>query len=310
MSKYKAILEELVGTAYNIPSGELSELFTKPEEELTDEDVKSLTDTFKTKHRNVISSINISNNKALDEKFKAGERKKAQEFEKSLKEHFAIDSEKQGQELIDEIVQTINQKPENKGKQLTDDDIKKHPAFIRAESEYKKQLKEAQEAKEKEVRALQETYQRKDVFSKVSKTALDKFNELNPVLSDDPKRAAAQRDLFLEKIAGYDYEEVDGKFVPLKEGKRIENEFGHALEFEDLVKNTTLSYFDVRVAEERKAPNGNQRDIKIPEKKEQSYNGKLPKTEAEWRSMQEDPNIPIKDKIAINTAWEKSQVPA
>lgn len=309
MSKYKAILEELVGTAYNIPGGELSELLKKPDEELSDEDVQQLADTFKTRHRNVISSINITNNKALDEKFKAGERKKAQEFEKSLKEVFGVDSDKQGHELIEEIVSVHNAKPENKGKQLTDDDIKKHPAFIRAESEYKKQLKEAQEVAEKSVNDLKADYQRKEVIGKVSKAALDKFNELNPVLSDDAKRAAAQRDLFLEKIAGYDYEEVDGKFVPLKEGKRIENEFGHALEFDDLVKNTTTSYFDIRVAEERKAPHGAQPPVN-GQQSQTKYTGKMPKTDAEWRQMQEDPNIPLKDKMAINDAWAKSQVPA
>jgi hypothetical protein len=307
MSKYKAILEELSKVALNIPAGELSELLKKTDEELTDDEVEAIATRLKKQYASILTTINTTNNREK-EKLNEGMRRKAEEFEKALRTSFGVDSEKQGQELIDEIVTHVNSKPDTKGKQLTDDDIKKHPAFIRAESEYKKQLREAQEQAEKSVNDLKADYQRKDVFSKVSKEALARFDEMRPVLSDDPKRAQAQRDLLLEKLGSYDFEEVDGKFIPLKEGRKVENEFGHTLEFPDLVKNTASLYFDFKVAEDRQAPHGS----KVPDNvtRKESYNGKLPKTENEWRSMQEDPNIPLKDKIAINQAWEKSQVPA
>jgi hypothetical protein len=306
---YKAILEELCRTALNFPAGELPTLVEKADADLTPEDDKEIANKIKGHYRNVISSINTTNNLELDKKFKAGQRTKDQEIEKLLKEKFSVESDKEGQELIDDIVEQHNKKSSNKGKEITDDDVKKHAAFLKMETDFKNQIKTIKEENETKIKELTAAQTRKAMLDKVTKDALVKFKAMNPVLSDDPARAAEQENLLLEKISGYDYEEVDGKFVPMKDGKRIENEFGHALEFDDLVKNTTTRYFDVKVAKDRKSANGseggNDKDKDSDKDKQHSYSGKLPKTEAEWQQMMNDGNIPLKDRMAINDHWEK-----
>lgn len=312
MSKYKAILRELLGTALNFSDGELSELFTKADEDLTDEEVKALSDKAKTRYRDTVSGINKTAQLEADKKFEAGQRAKAKEFEKALKEQFTIQTDKQGLELIEEIRETALKSTSTKtGKDLTDDDIKKHPAFIKAENEYKKQLDGLKKEKEDSLSQLQADYRKKEVLGEVSKDALQEFDTEGFVFSDDPQRAAAQKELLLEKLSTYEYEVVDGKKIPMKEGKRLENEFGHALELKDLVKTIGSKYFDKKVAQDRKAPNGSDAaGAKDTTKQSTTYTGKMPKSEAEWLQMQEDPRLSLKDKMAVNDFWNKQQQPA
>lgn len=316
MSKYKAIVEELARTALNIPAGELQELVKKTEEEITDDEVKVISEKLKTKYRDVITSINktaeLNANKLLDDKFKAGQRTKAEEIEKALKEKFAVDSDKTGQELIDDIVEQANKKTSSKGDKITEDDVKKHAAFLRMETEYKNQLKKVKDESDAAINKLKADQSRKEVFSNVSKKAMEIFDEMNPVLSDDPKKAAAQRQILLRELEGYDYEEIEGKLVVSKEGKRIENEFKHAIDFEQLVKEKAEAFFDFKKATDRRAPNsgaggGSGSDGSDKDKSKHIYKGNLPKTEAEYQKMMDDDNIPIKDRMAINDHWAKQQ---
>jgi hypothetical protein len=306
---YKAIFQELCGTALNYyPAGELQKLISKSEEELSEDESSVILEAVKSHYRNIITQINTTNNKALDEKFKAGQRKAAQDFEKNLKETFSVESDKQGADLIDEISEQLSKKSKGKSTDLSDDDIKKHATFLKMEKEYKKQLEDTRREHEEKISGIQAEASRKDRFAKVSTLALEKFESMNPVLSDDPKKAAKQRELVLRELQAYDYEEVDGKFIPMKEGKRVEDEFGHALELDKLVEGVTSPYFDFKVAQERKAPNGQDAGKdKTDPGKQHSYSGKLPKTEAEYLAIQNDNNLPLKDRIFVNDWWEKNQ---
>lgn len=308
---YKAILMELVGTAYNIPDGELQELLKKPDAELTDADDKTLAETFKTRHRNVITSINKTAELKLDEKFKAGERKKAQEFEQSLRDIFGVDSKKQGQELIEDIKENLAASSGKNASELTDDDVKKHPLYIRAENDYKSKVKALGEEKDKAINDLKAEYNRKEVFGKVSKSALQYFEELKPVLSEDPKKAAAQKERFLKDMAEYEFEEIEGKIVVTKNGKVVEDEFGNKKDLQKIVTEVASLTFDFRVAEDRNSPNGEDGGKgKDDGGQGSSYKGKLPKTQAEYETMQNDQTIPLKDRMAINDYWAKQTATA
>lgn len=303
MSKYKAILLELCRTALNLPAGELTELETKTEEELNETEVGT---KIKEHYRSIIGSINKTADLKLDEKFKAGQRKKAEEFEKLLKEKFSVESELQGDELVDEIFAGVSSKPGDKAKELTPDDVKKHPEYVRMETDFKKQLKTEKETAQKSITELKAQYQGKEVFAKVAAKAIEIFEAMKPVLSDDPKKAAAQKQVLLDRLQGYQYEEVEGKFIVSKDGKVVENTFGHKAEFEDLVKEIGETYFDFRKAEDRESPNGDKAKQKQDDSKNKStYTGKFPKDESEYLKMQNDSNIPLKDRIAINDYWEK-----
>lgn len=309
---YKAILQELCGTALNYPVGELQELISKPEAELKPEEVTAISEKLKGHYRSLITTINksaeLNAQKQFDEKFKAGQRNKADEYERALKSKFGIDSDKQGEELIDEILTESSKKAGKKG-DLTDDDVKKHPAFLKMESEFKKQVKSAQDEAKKQLEELQTKQQRKEVFANVSKKAMELFEEMKPVLSEDAKKAAAQRELLLEKLSGFDFEEVEGKIIVSKEGKVIENEFGHKLEFDALVKETASQYFDFKKAETRNAPNGAGSGAGSGNGQggDHTYKGALPKNVAEWQTMMDSPDLSIKDKMAINDHWDKLQ---
>lgn len=305
---YKAILEELCGTALNFPVGELSSLISKEDKDLTPEDDKQIADKLKGHYRNIITQINVTNNKALDEKFKAGQRTKAKEIETLLKEKFGVESDKEGQELVDDIVEQHNKKASNQGKQITEDDVKKHAAFLKMETDFKNKLNTQKQEYDEKINNLTAAQTRKEMLAKVNKEALVKFEGLNPVLSEDPARAAAQKELFLEKIGSYDWEEVDGKFYPMKDGKRVENEFKHALELDNVVETTAKQYFDLKVASDRKAPNGGeggQGNEGEDKSKQSAYKGPMPKTQDDYVKMMNDSKIPLKERIAINEHWAK-----
>ena len=225
-------------------------------------------------------------------------------FENSLKEKFELESDKQGLELIETLLEVKAPKTDGKAK-FTDDDVKKHPLYIQAENK----VKEVKDLTEKEWKAKfeekEKEYTRGTVLSVVEKKALDLISELNPVLSSDPKRAANQKKDLIEKIIKNGFEIQDNEIILIgEEGKRLEDDHGNRIKFDDFVKDTVTSYYDLPVANPRSsAANGGEKKDQQPAGKK--YTGPIPKTESEFLDIlyrKENP-LSIEEKAELTDAF-------
>lgn len=291
MSKIKSILKGLLATAYNQADGEISELLEKPEEEINESDVLS---AIKNLDKSRVVELKKS---GYQDGYKKAKREVLTDVESRLKSRFEVESEKEGDELFDELFETTVSKQQPGKSKLTDDDVKKHPVFVQMENQFKKQLTDVKTDFENQIIAKDKEYHRKEVFGNVSKEAIRIFESLNPILSADPERAANQKADFIEKFSGYDFENVEGKYIITKDGKVLEDNHGHKVDFSNFVKDTAGRYFDFKVAEDRSAP-GKQNN----QNPKTSFNGTLPKTKEEYLKTITDTSIPLADRLAIKEA--------
>lgn len=296
MSKHKAIITGLLTVALGTVPEELAELLEKSDE--TDIDEKEFLKTFREKDKERVSNLKKT---AHDDGYKKAEKKVKTEVETTLKEKFEIDSDKQGEDLFDEIIENVSKKDTGKKGQLTDDDVKKHSLYLQLEKQLKEKETSVKAEYEQKIEALQKQYSREKVVGTVSNKVLEIFESLNPVLSSDAAKAANQKKAFAERFNGYDWEEADGEFYPVKDGKRMEDDHGHAITLSGLVKSTAETLYDFKAASDRTSPG--EKDKGKDDKSKTTYTGKLPKTQAEYEAMLNDRTLPLADRKAINDHW-------
>jgi len=127
------------------------------------------------------------------------------------------------------------------------------------------------------------------------------FDSLNPVLSTDPVKAQNQKNILIDALASFEYQKTnEGTFIPLREGKRIEDAHGHGVTLDDHVKGIAEKFFDFKKADDRSTPpaggggSGTSGQYK-------------PKDEAEYAKLMTDRSIPLEDRQAIKKAWSESK---
>lgn len=119
---------------------------------------------------------------------------------------------------------------------------------------------------------------------------------MRPVLPTNPTAAAVARQEFIEKFQSYDYEITpEGKIVVMKDGKRVEDQHGHAVDLARLVKQETERRFDLAV-QDNKGNAGNA-------DKHQAPGNMRFKDEAEYQEKFFSATKP-EERKAIAQAWE------
>ncbi len=307
-----------LGKAFNIPEDKLTALIsedTKPEDLKSDELTKLFNDAYRDKMSSIMKTHELDKKKSKDEGFKAAERTVKTDVEKLIKEKLKLDEADAEtlEDLLDTVATKFAERPSKKAAELTDDDVKKHPAFIQAEKGWKTQLKKAQDDGEKAVNDLKAGYAKEQAFGTVSKDALAFFDELKPILSQDPAKAARQRESILERLKGYDFEIVDGVTVISKDGTVLEDDLKNKVSLKSLVKEVADPYFDFQVADSRQAPNGgaggNNPGGGNGGNAGLKYTGALPKTQQELLSISADDKIPLEQRQELMTWGEKANLP-
>jgi hypothetical protein len=134
-------------------------------------------------------------------------------------------------------------------KEVTEDDIKRHPLFVKLETETipKTKYDELQTAFDE----FKTKQQREQVMGVVRQRAWDVVAAKEPLLEQNETVAANRRRDFLAKFAGYDYDLQDSKIIVLKDGKRLEDEHGNLLPFEAFASNLSNQYFEFRAQSEK-----------------------------------------------------------
>ena len=198
------------------------------------------------------------------------------DFEKQLKETFETESEKTGLDLITEILTAKTSEAGKKG-QLTDDDVKKHPVYQAAEKAFKKQLTEKETEYKTKLTEVESAAKKAQTFSSVKDNALAILEGLNPIYAKNPKVATTIKNQFLNELQGFEFErQADGSWLVTKDGKVVEDGHGHSKSFEDIIKETSESYFEFQEnnggqnAGNENKDNGSGGNVTVPKFKNQA----------------------------------------
>jgi len=140
---------------------------------------------------------------------------------------------------------------------LADDAVKLHPLYIAKEREAQTVAENLKAEHAKQVELIRGEYSKKERFTTAQEKILQIFEQLKPVLPANPVAAATMRREFAAKFSEYDFDiQSDGSIIVTKDGKRVENNLGHARTLDDLVKAEAEIRFDFQV-QDAKGASGN-----------------------------------------------------
>lgn len=298
--KHKAILSSLLGKTFKMTQDEIAELIEKAEDEINESEVL---DSLVKRDADRVTALRT---RLFAEGAKKAEANIKKTFNANLRTAFELDEETSDDDLV-ETIKTKIATTKKSATTLTDDDVKKHPAYLSAEANFKKMMAESKKLFETELNTFKSSVAKKEVQSKVGAKAIALFQGLNPILSSDAAKAGKQTNNFISAFVNKEWEEADGEFYLVEDGKRKEDEHGHALSLNALVKKEAETLFDFKKAEARKGAgeHHNPGKGKGDEKPENhTYTGKLASSQKEYNEMMNNRAIPLKDRQAIHAAWE------
>jgi len=179
--------------------------------------------------------------------YKRGLKEGASKIEDELKKKYSVESDLIGVELVDQILE--QQMNEVKG--AGDKEIEKHPEFVKLKLEHEKALKARDKEWQKRIEEKESEFSKKALFSKIKEKALAELESLRPILPEDSNKALKWKEKFIDEFTKHEYQEQEGTFVVLKDGKPATDSHGHIRNFSDHVKDIANDFFDFQTAEQR-----------------------------------------------------------
>ncbi len=294
-TKLRQQLAEGLKTAYKISEDDIATILPEKEEDFKEGEFLT---SFLEQDKNRVEAINQKGKDKFEQGYSKGKKEVLSSFETEIKEHFNIDDDDLiGIDLVKKVVESNSQKSKSDPTKLTEEELKSHPSVIKMLSEKEKTWKEEKKQLEEGFAEKLGQFNKEKVFNTVSKRALTFFEAMNPVLSADPVKAQNQKNILLEQIKGFEFQEDGDDFIPLKDGKRIEDQHGHGISFESLVKDTAKQWFDFKQADDRSNPN--------PPGGGGTGSGHKPKTVEEYSKMVTNRDIPLEERQKIKEEWNK-----
>lgn len=239
-----------------------------------------------------IAGLKPDTKKHFDDGYKKAQSEILTKRDKELVEKFGIKSDKLGIELVNEIIQEQVKKA---GGELNDEAVKKHPLYISTVDKLQKEKEEAIEAESAKLTTFQKELKGKETFNNVAQKAMSIFDGLKPVLPSDQKKAENQKALLVEKLGSYQYDIQGDNIIVLKDGKVLEDEHGHRIPFDKVVKSTADTYFEFHKTEPKTAPaNGQQK----PNSQQAQSKLDAPKSHQDFISTIANSKIPPAERLA------------
>lgn len=298
-TKLRQTLAASLATAYQLPEDDIATILPEKEEDFKEED---FTTKFLDLDKERIQTINQKGKEKFEQGYSKAKKEERINFEKEIKEHFNIEDSEDliGIDLVKKVAELNAGKSKSDPTKLTEDELKSHPLVIKMLSDKEKTFKETEKKLKDEFDLQMKTINKKEVFNKASKKALAILDSMNPVLSADPVKAQNQRNILIKEIEGFEYQEEGDDFIPLKDGKRVENDHGHGVTFESLVKDKAQIYFDFKKADDRSNPPADPGG-------QGSKNPMKPTNEQEYAKVMTDKSIPLEDRLKIKEEWNSKQ---
>lgn len=225
------------------------------------------------------------------ERYSQGKREALEALEKELRDEFGVKAtDARGKDLIKAIIAAKVQGATT----LTEEQVKTHPLYLKIEEEYGKVPKTIEEREKAIEEKLRAEWKAERDLSHVLDRARSVFKGMNPILSKDETKAAAQMTLLDNFLKAHKYNltvDKDGQvsdIVVLKaDGSgRLEDAHGHPVKFEALVKEGASKFYDFSEDEGRRgAPDPSKKGSGSSSDEEVTYD---PKTVAEYAQLWED----------------------
>lgn len=296
-TKLRTKLAEGLKTAYKLSEDDIVTILPEKEDDFKEDEFLT---HFLAKDKERIETINLKGKEKFEQGYSKAKKEERSAFEQEIKQHFNIDDDDLiGLELVKKVAESNSKKDNSDPSKLTEDQLKAHPAVIKMLSEREKAFKQEKEKIESDFNSKLNAFNRDKVFNSVSKKALSIFEAMNPVLSTDPVKAQNQKNILLDRIKNYDYQEDENDFIPLKEGKRLEDGHGHGISFESLVKEQAKQLFDFKQADPRENPD--------PPGDGGGGSTRKPKNAEEYAKMVTDRSIPLEERQKIKEEWSKQE---
>ena len=246
--------EAFVQKAFKMSAEEVASLYN---------DAGELTDFSTIERKDAERIMKLSTDKT--NQYNRGLKEASLKLEKAIREKYDIDSDLTGVELVDFV---IGQQLEGADTKDTGD-VMKHPDVIKLINEHGKALKAKDKEWSSKLTEKESEVSRAMLFGKVKNVALSEFEALKPILSEDARKASAQKEIFVRELEKSNYQDDGGNIIVLGGNNEImKDEHGHPVSFSDHVRKVAETYFDFRAADDRSSPgnrdsSGGQR-VKVP----------------------------------------------
>ena len=295
---YLKIIKGLLSKAYKFDDGKIAELL-KEADGVNEESIISSLLTEDAARVTILKTP--KSGETYNDGYAKAKKEVLTDLENQIKTAHGIQSDKKGVELIDEI---ITAKSSNGGKdgEITDDVVKRHPAFIQMEKDFKKQVSDKEKELETKTKEYETSIDKISTFTNVKSKADGIFQALKPILPKKANVAQNIKNQFYKELEGYDFEkQADGSYLVSKDGKRLEDGHGHSRDFNEIIESIAGNYFEF---EENNgganAGNNNDKDKTKPDIKNV-------KSESDATKIALDKTIPLADRLKALEDYEKTQ---
>lgn len=273
-----------LGKTLNIPAEQLADLLYKKSDDgqPTDELNPGALDALLKLDAERVDKLKPDTKQFFDNGYKKAQAELSERWEKLIREKFGITDEVKGDELVAAAFEKAGKKPA-----MEDEKVKTHPLFLQLEKQYRDDLAAAKAEGEKNLNEYKAGVERQNrlatVHGEVRKLLLAK----KPVLSSDPGKAENQIRFFLQNFSEYDYEPLEGGgWLPMKDGKRVENAHKHPVTLEELTNQFANEIFDFQIQDPKgNAGNGNPAGGGNPVRTASPYKTKDEFEEAYWKEQ-------------------------
>jgi hypothetical protein len=296
---YKKIFMGLLSTALKLDEGQIAELIDETGEDVNEDSILAKVLAVDTARVNKLApkkgmTYQDGYSKALAETMT--------KFEKELRETYGLTSETKGLDLVAEILsQQTTDTP------ATEDAVKKHPAYINMQREFKRQLDAAKAEGTSAVEAVKTQFAKEKAGVVIRDRGLKHLSGLNPNLPEDKEIAEFQLAAFFDAIhKAYDFDlQGEDIIVNTKEGQVATDAHGHNVEYNDVIADYGLKFFGAKKNNGGNAP-GNKNDSRqsAPPKKGYPAGVQRPTTFDAAVAMSRDPKFTLDERRAILDQWE------
>jgi hypothetical protein len=178
----------------------------------------------------------------------------------------------------DALITAIKTAVADQGNKMEPDKVKLSKEYLDLEASMQEALKTQKAEYEGKLNEIEATHKKQQSWASVEKVIREEFKSLNPILPADAHKANNQIEAFLQLFKDYDYQpDEESGFLPMLEGKRVEDEHKHAVKLAALVKAKAEQRFDFNAqppAGNAGNQNGGTKAVTIKFKNENEYLGK------------------------------------
>jgi hypothetical protein len=300
---YKKIITGLLSKAYKLDDGEITALLESGD---TTEDA-ALTAILEKDTTRVAAIKKATDTEGkFQEGYKKAKKEERTAFEAELKTKLGIESDLTGVELVEHIVST-KEAEASKGKkgEITEEDVKKHPVYQGLDTRFKRELKAKDEEWKTKLETVETTFKKKETFADIKVTALNLLDGLKPVLPGSTEVATTLKNVFVGALEGYEFDKQGDKTIVMKDGKVVEDQHGHSMTLDELVKTTAPKYFEFQKNNGGANPagGGNQN----PQGGGATYPAGIakPKSIEDLEKIMNDSNVKTEDKQIVMETYER-----